>query len=163
MAQLRLLYDYILRYSWWVLLAPAFKNLYRKDDLLSVVSVFHHSDIIMRTMASQITSLTIAYSTVCSGADQRKHQSSASLAFVRRIHRHKEPVTRKMFPFDDVIMHCVGELGRRQSEKSFHMHRAYASSSPCTGQGLAQPQKKTSPELLAKGVPYNIVFFRTVL
>ena len=44
------------------------------------------------------------------GGDQRKHQSSASLAFVRGIHRwpvnspHKGPVTRKMFPFDDVIM-----------------------------------------------------------
>ena len=64
----------------------------------------------MGTMASQITSLTIVYSTVYSGADQRKHQSSASLAFVRGIHRwpvnspHKWPVTRKMFPFDDVIM-----------------------------------------------------------
>ena len=60
--------------------------------------------------ASQITSLTIVYSTVYSDADQRKHQSSASLAFVRGIHRgpvnspHKWPVTRKMFPFDDVIM-----------------------------------------------------------
>ena len=48
--------------------------------------------------------------TVCSAADQRKHQSSASLGFVRGIHRwpvnslHKGPVTRKMFPFDDVIM-----------------------------------------------------------
>ena len=55
----------------------------------------------MIDMASQITSLTIVYSTVYSGADQRKHQSSTSLAFVRGIHR---PVTRKMFPFDDVIM-----------------------------------------------------------
>ena len=61
-------------------------------------------------MASEITSLTIVYSTVYSGADQRRHQSSASLAFVRGIHRrpvnspHKWPVTRKMFPFDDVIM-----------------------------------------------------------
>ena len=36
----------------------------------------------MGTMASQITSLTIVYSTVYSDADQRKHQSSASLAFV---------------------------------------------------------------------------------
>ena len=59
---------------------------------------------------SQINSLTIVYSTVYSGADQRKHQSSASLAFVRGIHRwpvnspYKWPVTRKMFPFDDVIM-----------------------------------------------------------
>ena len=54
----------------------------------------------MGTMASQITSLTIVYLTVYLGADQRKHQSSASLAFVRGIHR--SPV--KMFPFDDVIM-----------------------------------------------------------
>ena len=57
----------------------------------------------MGAMASQITSLTIVYSTVYSGADQRKHQSSASLAFVRGIHRwlvnspHKCPVTRKCF------------------------------------------------------------------
>ena len=64
----------------------------------------------MDSMASQITSLTIVYSAVYSGADQRKQQSSASLAFVRGIHRgpvnspHKWPVTRKMFPFDDVIM-----------------------------------------------------------
>ena len=64
----------------------------------------------MSTMASQITSLTIVYSTVYSGTDERKHQSSMSLAFVRGIHRwpvnspHKGPVTRKMFPFDKVIM-----------------------------------------------------------
>ena len=64
----------------------------------------------MGAMASQITSITIVYSTHYSGADQRKHQSSASLAFVRGIHRspvnspHKRPVTRKMFPFDDVII-----------------------------------------------------------
>ena len=61
-------------------------------------------------MASQITSLTVVYSTGYSGSDQRKHQSSASLAFVRGIHRwpvnspHKGPVTRKTFPFDGVIM-----------------------------------------------------------
>ena len=70
----------------------------------------HYIDIIMTAMTSQITSLTIVYSTVYSGADQRNHQSSASLAFVWGIHRspvnspHKGPVTRKMFPFDDVIM-----------------------------------------------------------
>ena len=67
----------------------------------------------MGTIASQITSLTIVYSTVYSGADQREHQSSASLAFVWGIHRgpvnspHKWPVTRKMFPFDNVIMSNV--------------------------------------------------------
>ena len=60
--------------------------------------------------ASQITSLTIVYSIVYTGTDQRKHQRSAFLAFERRIQRwpvnspHKEPVTRKMISFDDVIM-----------------------------------------------------------
>ena len=59
---------------------------------------FHYSDVIMSMMASQITRLMIVYSTVFSGTDQRKHQSSASLAFVRGIHRwlvnspHKWPV-----------------------------------------------------------------------
>ena len=70
----------------------------------------HYSDVIMGAMAYQITNLTIVFSTIYSGADQSKHQSSASLAFMREIHRwpvdspHKGPVTRKMFPFDDVIM-----------------------------------------------------------
>ena len=64
----------------------------------------------MGTIASQIISPTIVYSIVYSDADQRKHQSSASLAFVRGVRRgpvnspHKWPLTRKMFPFDDVIM-----------------------------------------------------------
>ena len=70
------------------------------------------SDVIMGVMASQITRLTIVYPTVYSGSkkDQRKRQSSASLTFVQGIRRwavnspHKWPVTRKMFPFDDVIM-----------------------------------------------------------
>ena len=59
----------------------------------------------MNAMASQITGVTIVYSIVCSGADQRKHQSSASLASVQGTHRwplnspHKRPVTRKMFSF----------------------------------------------------------------
>ena len=70
----------------------------------------HYSDVMMSAIASQITCLTIVYLTVYSGAAQRKHQSSASLAFVRGIHRwpvnspHKGPVTRKMLPFDDVIL-----------------------------------------------------------
>ena len=76
----------------------------------------HYDDVIMSTIASQITSLTIVYSTVYSGADQSKHQSSASLAFVWGIHRgpvnspHKWPVTRKMFPFDDVIMKMLSHV-----------------------------------------------------
>ena len=61
----------------------------------------HYGDVIMGAIASQITNLRIAYSTVHSEADQRKHQSSASLAFVRGINRwpvnspHKWPITRK--------------------------------------------------------------------
>ena len=72
---------------------------------LTSLENLHYNDIIMSTMMSQITSLTIVYSTVYSDADQRKHQSSVSLAFVRGIHRglvnslHKRPVTWKMFPF----------------------------------------------------------------
>ena len=74
------------------------------------VTLCHYGDVIMDAIASQITSLTSVYFTVYSDADQRKHQRTASLAFVRGIHRgpvnspHKWPVTRKMFPFDDVIM-----------------------------------------------------------
>ena len=71
-----------------------------------------NSDVIMSTMASQITGILIVCWTVCSGADQRKHQSSTSLAFVVGYHRspvdspHKGPVTQKMYPFDDIIMIC---------------------------------------------------------
>ena len=66
----------------------------------------HYSDIIISMMACQVTS----FSTVCTGADERKHQNSASLAFVRGIHQwlldspYKGPVTWKMFPFDDVVV-----------------------------------------------------------
>ena len=76
-----------------------------------IILIVHYNDVIMGAVASQITSLTIVYSTVDSDADQRKHQSSTSLAFVRGIHQgavnspHKWPVTRKMFPFDDIIMY----------------------------------------------------------
>ena len=69
------------------------------------------------TVASQINGVSMVYLTGCSGADQRKHRNSASPTFVRGIHRwpvnspHNEPVTRKMFPFDDVIMcHLVFHL-----------------------------------------------------
>ena len=93
------------------------KNIYiHKRYQSSYIS--HYNDVIMSTIASHITSLTIVYPIVNSGADQRKHQSSASLAFVWGIHRwpvnspHKRPVTRKMFPFDDVTM-CIICLSSR--------------------------------------------------
>ena len=77
---------------------------------LNTKLIYHYIDVIMSVMTSQIISRKVIYSTVFSGADQRKHQSSASLAFVWGIHRwpvnspQNGPVTRKMFPFDDVIM-----------------------------------------------------------
>ena len=91
--------------------------------------VIYYSDVIMRAKTSQITGVSIVNSTVCIGADQRKRQNSSSLVFVRgtmtggfpsqrdihwplwcEFHRwpvnsaQKGPVTRKMFPFEDVIM-----------------------------------------------------------
>ena len=78
-----------------------YQTLFNRDD--------HYIDIILGAIASQITSLTIVYSTVYLGVYQRKHQRATSLAFVSGNHRwpvnssHKGPVTRKMFPFDDVI------------------------------------------------------------
>ena len=87
---------------------PPFKHIARASACVIAADTFLltlqiHNDVIMSAMASQITSLTIVYSTVYWG--------SASLAFVRGIHwwpvnsPHEWPVTRKMFPFDDVIMH----------------------------------------------------------
>ena len=99
----------------------------------------HYDDVIMGSMASQITNLTIAYSSVYSDADQRKHQSFASLAFVRGIHRgpvnspHKWPVTRKMIPFDDVFIGLVNSLTEMNNDKNNRRHtwRAQATTSHC--------------------------------
>ena len=117
--------------------------------------VSHYIDIIMTTMASQITNLTVVYSTIYSDVDQRKYHSSASLAFVWGIHRrpvnspHKWPVTRKMFPFDDVIMYMmtwwrvflqvwsictnVRWLPRFPSISWWEARLGYSSYSPCCG------------------------------
>ena len=94
------------RIQWYfkTYISPSIISLY-KEKLSK-----HYCDVIMGMMTSQITSLAIVCSTVYSDVDQRKHQSSASLAFVRGIHRwpvnspQKGPVMQKMFPFDDVIM-----------------------------------------------------------
>ena len=82
------------------------------------------------TMPSQITSVSIVCSSVCTGADQRKRPSSASLAFVRGIHRwpgyspHKGPVTRKMLPFDDVIMDArFASLSAHRHERQTQIDR----------------------------------------
>ena len=101
---------------------------YRKKSMEIWIKKQYYSDVIMSAMASQITyiSISIVCSTACLGVDQRKHQRSASLAFVRGIHRyplnslHKGQVTRKMFPFDDVIMKkkCIWKC-RLQNVKHF--------------------------------------------
>ena len=115
----------------------------------------------MSVMASQITSLTIVYSSVYSGTDQRKHQSSASPAFVRGIHRwpvnspHKWPVTEKMFSFDDVIMN-IFKPGQNAGDVSnafpwtwsnhhyyyFNFHSEFTE--VCSGQSISQ-KVNTSP------------------
>ena len=85
----------------------------------------HCSVVILSAIASQMTSVSIACSTVCSGADQRKHHRSEWLAFARGSHRrpvdshYKEPVKRKMFPFDDVIMLQNIDVQRQLGLKSF--------------------------------------------
>ena len=86
------------------------------------IDVIHYNDAIMGTMASQITSLTIVYLTVYSRADQRKHQSFASLAFVREFQRwpvnspHKGRWRRKCFH----LMTPSWKLGRLTPYKGVH-------------------------------------------
>ena len=97
-------------------------------SFLLCICIHHYCDVTMSPTACQITSLTIVYSIVYSGTDQRKHQSSESLAFVRGIHRrpvnspHKWPVTRKMFPFDDVIMCSSSIIEQYRSKASWSIH-----------------------------------------
>ena len=98
----------------WVLWSCMFSLLLAFTLCLRTVElpvIWHYNDVIMSAKVSQITSLAIVYSAFNPGADQRKHQSSVSLAFVRGIHRwpvkfpaYKGPVTWKMFQFDDVVI-----------------------------------------------------------
>ena len=95
----------------WSVITNAHRDYFRSIGAITSIRLSqHYDDVMIIAMASQITSRTIVYSTVYSGKDERKHQSCASLALVRGIHRwpvnspHKGPVMRKLFPFDDVIM-----------------------------------------------------------
>ena len=92
-------------------------------------TLVHYNDVIMITIGSQITSLTVVYSTVYSDADQRKHQSSASLAFVWGIHR------------DRWIPRTKGQLRR----KCFHL---------MTSSWWVKYIKNFVPEACAKGRNY---------
>ena len=108
----------------------------------------------MNAMASQITGVSIVYSSVCSDADQRKHQSSASQAFVRGYHRspvdspHKGPVTWKMFPFDDVIMNRFSSF---QTNSVHHDHITNITSIGSSN-GLT-PITRHVPELMSTQIP----------
>ena len=88
---------------------PVTLKMFPFDDVIMRITEYAFTIyVITSAIASQITSVSIVYSTVCSDTVQRKHPSSAPLALVRRIHRwpvdspRKGPVTRKMFPLDDV-------------------------------------------------------------
>ena len=63
------------------------KQRWNTSGTWTAIFSIHYSDVIMGTTASKISSLTIVYSAVYSGAEQRKHQSSASMVFVWGIHR----------------------------------------------------------------------------
>ena len=99
-------YIFSVIFMFYAFIAHATVFHHNKSILISKsICYAHYDDVIMSAIASQITSLTIVYSTVYPGADQSKHQSSASLAFVWGIHRG--PVTQKRFTFDDVIMEIL--------------------------------------------------------
>ena len=92
MLELKTMWIYISGLKWYVIIYPYHMwwiTISRCLHPCNCLSMLHYIDVIMTTIASQITSLTVVYSTVYSDADQRKHQSSASLAFVRGIHRDR--------------------------------------------------------------------------
>ena len=121
---------------------------------------YQYCDVIMGAMASQITSHTIVYSTVHSGVDERKHQSSASLAFVRGIHwwpvnsQQKWPVTRKMLPFDDVIMWNKNISGDWLGQNRGFRWRAPCVDKPSTAM-VSTMQQKMSLSSRRRGFRFN--------
>ena len=110
----------------------------------------------MTMLVSQITSLTVVYSIVYSGVNQRKHQSSASLAFVREIHRgpvnfpHKWPVTRKMFPFDGVITFDDVIMGTKPQQNTTQENAEWMIK-------VTWPVKTIKPDMLRPNYSYHYV------
>ena len=106
----------ILRKWVFLFLKYACKRVYKLDDPLLLTALFqvllHNTDVIMTAMASQIISRTSVYSTVYSGADQRKYQSSASLSFVRGIHRWPVNSPRTKGPWRGKCFHLTTSLCR---------------------------------------------------
>ena len=107
----------------------------------NIILTNHYNDVIMNVMASQVTSFTIVYPTVCS---RRKSKKTPKLLVTRP---HEGPVTRKMFPFDDVIMiltSCLLDNGHLSipctewpvMRKAFPCHDVYTK---CT-KGMQTPE-----------------------
>ena len=98
------------------------------SPLCTLKANIHYNEVIVSTMASQITRVSIVYLTVCSGPDQRKHQSSVSLTFVRGIHwwpvnlPTQMPVMWKVFPFDDVILLSGGGTSADTARTKFWLY-----------------------------------------
>ena len=145
-------------------------NMQCKTLFVRVLRKSHYTDVIMSVMASQITSLTIVYLTVYPRRRSKKNQSSASLAFVRGIHRspvnspHKGPVTRKMFPFDGVIMVEIHVnmtiqswllIGWQHSQKSVR-HHVSQEIRRTTATSLARYEKTKIHQTWC----YGVLFFR---
>ena len=106
---------------------------------LALMQTFHYNDVIMTMIASQITSLAVVYSTVYSDADQRKHQSSASLAFVWGIHRDRTNGQLRgalMFSLmtsscdclsvSEVTLKDMGKIGPNHNKKQSKKNNAYS-------------------------------------
>ena len=112
-------------------------------------------------MAFQITGVSMVYSIICSGADQRKHQSSSSLAFVRGIHwpqvnsPHKGPVTGKIFPLDDFIL-SAGHFGKVETE----LHELYVD---CSMSADVLEILKSCTKPSTSDMPRQPLFFRLKL
>ena len=139
---------------------PVLRNFTNDDDDQNNEAIYHYSDVIMDAVASRITSLNIVYSPVYSGAHQRKHQTSALLAFVMGIHRwsvnspHKGPVTRKLFPFHDVIMwNFLQILPKKRSQKKELNMTFFTNSSRPTGLLVSS--------VLTKHISYNTYMVKT--
>ena len=88
---------YVVTGWWWSVFSTSefgeelsvFNCIMQQPQPNMAILCLHYDDVIMSAIASQITSLTIVYLTVYSGADQRKHQSSTSLTFVWGLHQDR--------------------------------------------------------------------------
>ena len=119
--------------SWW----PTYNFKSNHCNWYQILSTCHYNNVIMSAMASQITDISIVCLTGCSGADQGKHQSSASLVFIRGTQRrpvdspHKGSIMRKMtsswyFSCRHTICKWVAEAWVHERVQRYGCHGAVA-------------------------------------